>query len=142
MNNTRIAHLVRRQDLLKVFVVIGVVLANTRFENFSYQKEDYTYYINQDYTELVIKEETNEEHARLFPGLQFDVSSAETNFPCCFNSHKYANNAYNTLVLVLHRSFVSNACYPFKIVGILQLYNNWHSFSESEPPISDMSITV
>jgi len=142
MNSKRIAHLVRRQDLFKVFLVIGVVLANTRFENFSSQKEDYSYYTNQDYTELVIKEESNEEHTCLFSGPQCDVSTAETNFPCRLSSYKYANNAHNTLILILQRALVSKAYYPFKVISFLQLHNNWHSTSEAEPPISDRSILV
>jgi hypothetical protein len=142
MNTIRVAQFVRRKDLFKVFLVIGVVLANTRFENFSCQVEDYSYYTNQDYTELVLKEESNEERPRSFSALQFDISTAETNFPCRYNSHKYANNAFNTSVLILHRSLVTNACYPLKTVTILQLYNNWHSSSEAEPPISDRPVLV
>jgi len=142
MNTIGVAHFVRRKDLFKVFLVIGVVVANTRFENFTYQVADYFYYTNQDYTELVLEEESNEERTCLFSALQFDISTAETDFPCRFNSHKYANKAYNTLVLILHRSLVANACYPFTIVTVLQLYNNWHSSSETEPPISDRSVLV
>jgi hypothetical protein len=142
MNNKRITRFVRRQDLCKVFLVIGVVLANTRFENFSDQKEDYSCYTNLDYTEWVIEEESNEEHTCVFSRLQCDVSAAENHSSYRLRSHIYANNAYNTLILILHKALISNACYPFRIISILQLYNNRHSSSETEPPVSDRPVPV
>jgi hypothetical protein len=130
------AHIGKEKDFLKVFLICAIVLFNLRIENFNFQKKYYTCRLNEFYTELVIKKDFNAGYSYTSAEPKCADSVFRTEITHHYISHKYAGISYNHQVVILQKVLKSNICYHSGVISILQKCNNWHTSSESEPPIT------
>ncbi len=136
MHYTKITNIVRARDLFKIFLLIGFVLVSTRLENFHYQCADYYYNPIQVINELVIHEQSNEDHILWGYDEKHEVSLARTEVIRSIESYTYTINSHNGLILTKYKAIISNTNYYSEIISIIQKTNISHKSSKKEPVLS------
>lgn len=136
MNYKKIINRARARDHYKIFLLIGFVLASTKLENFHNQSEDYYHNPVQVKIELVIYEQSKEEHILWGYDEKHDVTTARTEVIRSFYSYTYTINSYNGLILTKYNAIISNTNYYSDIISIIQKNNIWHKSSKKEPVLS------
>ncbi len=136
MNEEKIRYRARTRDLFKIFLLIGFVLACTRLENFHFQSENDYHYPIQVKIELVICEQSNDEHVLLGYDEKHEAKLARTEVIQSFHSYTYTIKSYNGLILTMYKAISSNINYYSEIISIIQKNNIWHKSSKKEPVLS------